>query len=333
MRATVVFVTALLVVGVAAPFVAAAPGTDGVAATTDGVAVQDDDTSNGTDNETAPGAKLAGVAEVQGAEVEGEIETRSFGLQVAAANSNASKASVVAQQAETIESRLAELTDRKAELEAARENGSITKSRYRAEIAGLAARISTLQGLSNETADVAKGLPAEALAERGVNTSAIERVRTSAGDLSGPEVASVARDIAGPPSGTGGPPVDVGGPPGIAGPGENNTTTGGPGVGTGNGPGGGPPGENATNGNGPGAPGNGSDTPGNGPDAVENGTDAVENGADIVENGTDTVENGTDIIENGTDTTVDDDVVDATVAIDVGVRFGAAGFAPLFAGE
>jgi hypothetical protein len=318
MRATVVFVAALLVAGVVAPFAAAAPATDDPAAS-GSVAVQDDDATNETANETAPGAKLAGVAAVQGAEVEGEVEKRSFGLQVAAANSNASKASVVAEQTQSLDAQLTALQERKAELEAARENGTISESRFRAEMAGLAARISTLRQLTNATAETAKGLPAEALADRGVNATDFERLRTSAKNLSGPEVAAIARDIAGPPNGSVGPPANGGGPP-VGTPGANNTTTGpDAGPGNGGGPGEGTPGNgqnattgqqnatagaghgqgaNATVGNGTGAPGNGTDTPGNGTGAAGNGTGMAGNATSG--NGTGVAGNGTGAAGNAT---------------------------------
>ncbi len=274
MRATVLLVTALLVVGAGAPLAVAGVG-DAPAATESSTVVQEDGTTNETDNETetAPGARLAGVADVQAAEVEGEVERRAFGLRVAAANSNASKASVVAGQVENLDQRLAELRDRKQELETARENGNISESRYRAEMAGLAARISTLQGLTNETAETARGIPDEDLAERGVNATDLDRLRTSAGNLSGPEVAAIARSIAGPPgNGTAGPPFggnSTMGPPTDtpATPGNGNET-GGPGAPD-------SPGdvENATSGNETDAPGPG-DVTGNSTGASGDGPGA-----------------------------------------------------------
>jgi len=220
MRATVLLVAAVLVVGAAAPAVAGAATSDGAASAP--LVAQEDETNattNETDNGTAPGAMLAGVAEVQEAEVEGEVERRTFGLQVAAANSNASKASVVANHTRALDQRLADLRERKQELTAARENETISESRYRGEMAGLAARISALQSMSNETATAARGLPAAALEAHGVNASAIDRLRTDASNLSGPEVVAIARNIAGPPgnrsagppfgNGMGGPPTDV----------------------------------------------------------------------------------------------------------------------------
>jgi len=234
MRATVLLVAAVLVVGAAAPAVAGAATSDGAASAP--LVAQEDETNattNETDNGTAPGAMLAGVAEVQEAEVEGEVERRTFGLQVAAANSNASKASVVANHTRALDQRLADLRERKQELTAARENETISESRYRGEMAGLAARISALQSMSNETATAARGLPAAALEAHGVNASAIDRLRTDASNLSGPEVAAIARNIAGPPGNrSAGPPFGngMGGPPSDApGSGDANETDGGPG--------------------------------------------------------------------------------------------------------
>ncbi|MGB9964174.1 hypothetical protein [Halobacterium hubeiense] len=207
MRATVLVVAALLVVGAAAPL-AAASAAGGSAAAAD-VAVQDGDANNETDNETAPGARLAGVVGVQAAEVEGEVERRAFGHQIRAANSNASKASVVANHTERLDQRLEDLRDRKQELEANR--GNVSTGRYHAEMARLAAEIATLQRLTNETAETARGLPAETLEANGVNVTALDRLRTSASNLSGPEVAAIARSIAGPPgNGSAGPPFGIG---------------------------------------------------------------------------------------------------------------------------
>jgi hypothetical protein len=106
MRATVLLVAALVVLGAGAPLASAAPATqpatDSTASgTVDARSVQENETTdNESENETSPGAQLAGVVGVQGAEVTGSVEQRSFGLQIAAARSNASKASVVANQSE-----------------------------------------------------------------------------------------------------------------------------------------------------------------------------------------------------------------------------------------
>lgn len=235
MRATVLLVAALVVVGAGAPLAAAAPttqpsaGDGGVDAITS-FTVQDNETENGSDNETAPGAQLAGVAGVQGAKVTGEIEQRTFGLKIAKAKSNASKASIIANQTGDLNETLADLKAEKQALQEAKRNGNISQSRYRAEIAELAAKISTLKQLANATAETAQGLPADVLAANGVNVSAIRTLQASAANLSGPEISAIARNIGGPPVNiTTGPPSNITtGPPENVTGGPDNTTTGPP---------------------------------------------------------------------------------------------------------
>ena len=276
MRATVLLVAALVVLGAGVPLAAGAPTVaSGSSASATPFDIQENDTqTNESENATAPGARLAGVVNVQGAEVTGEMAERAFGLRVAAANSNASKASVVAEQTEDLQSRLAELRERKQELLDAKQSGSISQSRFRAEMAGLATEISTLNQLSNRTSETARGLPADVLASKNVDTTALGRLQQNAGKLTGPEMEKIARDIAGPPSNRSrGPPANGDGPPGN-GPGVGDTPTPGPGQTTednttvtpgngSNGTGNGPPVTNP--GNGTGVPGNWTDGPGNGP--------------------------------------------------------------------
>jgi hypothetical protein len=217
MRAIVVTVAVLVVVGAGAPLVSASGGgspvaDSGSASTPATFDTPDNGTENDSENASMPaGARLAGVVNVQAAEVEGEVQERSFGVQMAAARSNASKASVVASQVGELNETLAELQDRKRSLVEAKQNGSISQARFRAEMAGLAAEISTARRLSNTTAESAEGIPAPDLEAGGVNVTAIQRLQTSASNLSGPEVASIARDVGGvsgnssegPPSGLG----------------------------------------------------------------------------------------------------------------------------------
>lgn len=164
--------------------------------------------ANGT---VSPGQQLAGVLGVQQAEIEGEIELRAFGLRVANA-SNETRAEAVAEEANASEERLAELEAERERLEAARENGSIAEGQYRARLAKLAAEVNTTERVINATGTTAEGLPADLLERKGVNVTAIQTLRSQAENMTGPEVASVARSIAGPDVGQGlnegGPDVD-----------------------------------------------------------------------------------------------------------------------------
>ena len=223
MRHTVLAVAVLVAVGFAAPAAVASPAGSPVEAG-GSPAVQAAD-GNETANETAPGARLAGVVNVQAAEVEGEVAERSFGVQLAAAASNASKAAVLANQTGDLTERVTELRQRKQALRDARENDTISNGRYRAEMARVATELRTANRLLNRTTSEARELPAGALTNAGVDSADLERLREAAGALSGPEIAEIARDIGGPPVNRSvGPPGNVTrGPPGNATTGGNAT--------------------------------------------------------------------------------------------------------------
>jgi hypothetical protein len=155
-------------------------------------------TAQADDSAVAPGAQLAGVVGVQEAELDGEVQSRTFGIRIARANSEDAKASVVADQVNDSEARLAELQQRKRALDAARENGSMSEGEYRARAAQLHAETRTVQRLANETNETASRLPAGALEQKGINAMAIKTLSQRASELGGPETAAIARDIAGP---------------------------------------------------------------------------------------------------------------------------------------
>ncbi|MFC7196822.1 hypothetical protein ACFQL4_22830 [Halosimplex aquaticum] len=155
-------------------------------------------------NETvAPGEQFAGVVGVQQAEVSSEVDARAFGQRIAAAGSNRSAAGVVAAEVGDLDERLAELESQLSELERAHENGTVSEGQYRARLAKLHAEQRAIERRLNQTEQVARGLPAEALEAKGVNATAIDRLRTKASEMTGPEVAAVARSIAGKNAGGG----------------------------------------------------------------------------------------------------------------------------------
>jgi hypothetical protein len=178
--------------------------------------------ADGTPSSTEPGASFAGVVGVQGAEVNNEVENRSLDRQLRAAESNRSKARVVASESQQLEERLAELEAEKERLNAAYENGSISKGKYKAQLAVVAADLRALERRANHTADAAEKLPPEALRETGANVSEVREIARDANRTSGGEVAEAARDIAGKGVGDG-----LGGPPAQAGP-PNGSETGAP---------------------------------------------------------------------------------------------------------
>ncbi|MFB6183687.1 MAG: hypothetical protein ABEI96_03955 [Haloarculaceae archaeon] len=158
--------------------------------------VADDNATD--DNETvSPGARLGGVVGMQQAHLQGEVDGRAFGLAVAAAHSNNSKVTVVAEQYGDLRQRLRNLTERKRDLQRAHANGSISDAQFHAEMAELHARTQSVRQLANETENATHGLPAEKLRARGINATAIQRLKHNASELTGPQVAAIARSIGG----------------------------------------------------------------------------------------------------------------------------------------
>lgn len=171
--------------------------------------------AQGTNDSIAPGEQLTGVLGVQMAEVDGEIENRSFGIQLANAETNETKAAVIGEQFDDIDERITALEERRETLEAEREAGNISEGEYRAEIATIEAETRTAERLTNSTESNVTDLPTDTLEEQGVNVSAIQTLSDRANELSGPETAEIARSIAG--NSVGNPVADDRGPGGPAG--------------------------------------------------------------------------------------------------------------------
>lgn len=194
-RTSLVLSVAFVLVAVAAVPIA------GLAASDAGVAAQqanDNGTGNASNADVAPGERLSGVLGVGEAELETEVDSRTFGLKVAKAASNDSaRADVVAEQRQDVEERLDELEQRKETLDRARENGSMSEGAYRARLADLAAETEGAERLANESENASEGLPAEMLEAKGINATAIQTLQDRASELGGPQVAEIARSIAG----------------------------------------------------------------------------------------------------------------------------------------
>jgi len=209
-RPTILFGTALL-----ASLVVLAALAGGVTAAVEPAATApqvatDETTNTTTENATAPGAQLAGIIGVQQAEVTGDIDNRSFGVRIANADSDAERAAIIAdRQAETSQ-QVATQAERLAELRAARDAGNLTQGEYRARVAIVASQATNAERTADQLNRTARDLP-EAVRERnGINETAIDRLRTDARNLSGPETAAIARSIGGttarnPMAGTRGP--------------------------------------------------------------------------------------------------------------------------------
>ncbi len=167
-----------------------------------------------------PGERLSGVIGVQKAELDGDLETRAFEAGLTAADENeTARAVYAAREAEALAPRIEALATRLETLREQRANDSISPGAYQAQVAEIATRQRTLLAVANRTNETVSGLPAERLEERNINATRIQRLQEEAARLGGPEVAEIARGIAGP---TVGPPDRTGERPGP--PGANETT-------------------------------------------------------------------------------------------------------------
>ncbi|SEF76875.1 hypothetical protein SAMN04488133_0672 [Halobellus limi] len=166
-------------------------------------ASEEADSEPNASTEIAPGAKLAGVVAVQRTEIDSEVGSRAFGQRVAAAATNESKAAVIAENVNDSRERIETLRDRLAELERARESGEISEGRYRAQTAQVTAEINSVERRLDQANESASSLPAPVREAKGIDASNIERLRTDARNLSGPETAAIAREIAGDNPGRG----------------------------------------------------------------------------------------------------------------------------------
>ncbi len=174
-----------------------------------GALAQETETDDGNETaEMAPGERLGGVVGVQQAEFDGEIERNAFAIALDRADDNATKAGLIAEKLGQTETRLGELGERKADLQEKRENGTISEGQYRAQTAKMATEVETAKQQLNQSNATAAELPEETLRENGVNATAIRTLMDDANELSGGEVAEIARSIAGDRSGM----VDRGAP-------------------------------------------------------------------------------------------------------------------------
>lgn len=189
-RITSITLVAILVVAtVAVPLGAAAVVSSGGA--------QDETDAVDGNESIEPGERFAAAVGVQNAEIEGDVSERAFGVRIAAAETNETKAAIVADRVDAIERRLAELEARLEALNESREAGELRDGRYRAKVATIVAEMGSLERQATAVERTAAGLPEDALADRGVDVESIRALRDRAADRGGPDTAAIARSIAG----------------------------------------------------------------------------------------------------------------------------------------
>lgn len=164
----------------------------------DGTNVSENASEKGQNASVSPGTMLAGAIGAQQAEFAGAVEHRAFGLEVAAAATNDSKGQVLARTHAHLQDRSKHLEERLDELETARANGTISEAQYQAQMTEVVAEVGHVRNMANSSDQIAKGLPEATLQENGINVTAIQELQRHAENMTGSEVARMARHIAGP---------------------------------------------------------------------------------------------------------------------------------------
>lgn len=201
MRTRVVIVFCLML---GAAFVVALP-----------VVAQDDATSSGNDSveNATVGQSISGFMQSTEASAEGDVDQGVYRAKFDAANESEQMA-LVEDQTTDLEERLESVQQRIDDLQ--EERDEMNPTAYRAQMSAAAAQLRAIEASANQTqADAASS---------GVNTTRLETLRNNASELSGQEVAAIARSIAGASPHGGnqtGPPENPG-----AGSGQPNGTPG-----------------------------------------------------------------------------------------------------------
>jgi len=154
-------------------------------------------TTNESGETAGMGAQLTAFTQSSSIAVNESVEN---GMWKAGFNrSNASdRARLVSERSGVLERRLERLQRQNESVRERYENGSLPQPAYIAQQSRLSARIDALRTAINDTG--------EAAAQAGVNDSRLEGLRQNAANLTGPEVATIARGLGGGPPEDRGPP-------------------------------------------------------------------------------------------------------------------------------
>ena len=159
---------------------------------------------NATANNSSLGADISSFMQSSVAEVDGVVETGMWTAAYNATDNRSVKVALVERQTEDLREQLAELRQRKAELVAERNASNVSDAAYKAKLGHLVGRVHALRTAINATASRAR--------EVNANVAAVAELQTGADNLTGPEIAAVARNVTGVSVGNGprGGPRDVG---------------------------------------------------------------------------------------------------------------------------
>ncbi|AGB15364.1 hypothetical protein Halru_0737 [Halovivax ruber XH-70] len=207
------------------------------------VGVGSDAPASSADNESTMGDSIGAFMQASSASADGSIDRGMFDQSL---NESADKEALVRERIEALEAEYEEARKLSASVDT---NSSLPAPARRATLVRLTMQLDSLNASIEETSDHARAV--------GVDTERLETLRANASELTGPEVAEIATEMAG---------VD---PPGLRDgqPGNGNSGAGAPG----NSSGSSTPGGSGNGNSGAGVPGNSTDSPGTGGQGNGNG--------------------------------------------------------------
>lgn len=157
--------------------------------------------ANGTDNGSL-GADITSFMQSRAAETGEAIETGMWTAEYDATENRSVRARLVERRTAELREDLGVLRQRKAALVAEREAGNVSETTYKAKVSRLFGEIRALESALNATEPRAR--------EVGVGVESLETIRSGTENLTGPEIAAVARNLTGVGPERGGPPAGVG---------------------------------------------------------------------------------------------------------------------------
>lgn len=128
------------------------------------------------------GSQLSAYVQSEAAEAEGAVEQGMWEAEF----DRRGTAAVVSQRGDAIAEQLAALAERRQALTQARENGSISETKYRAELAAVEARLASLERAANRTVPAAQAVGANESRFRALGAAASDQRRATAAQRGGP---------------------------------------------------------------------------------------------------------------------------------------------------
>jgi hypothetical protein len=165
--------------------------------------------ANDTTNNSSLGADISSFMQSSTAEVDGAVETGMWTAAFDTTENQSVRAQLLDRRTSELRTELTDLQQRKRELIAEREAGNITEVAYKAKVSRLVGEINALQSAIDTTSTRAE--------QTNASVESLDALRTESENLTGPEIASVARNTTGVgvDNGQGGPPADVGNGSGV----------------------------------------------------------------------------------------------------------------------